>query len=104
MFSYGSNPTLALIGHLASALLVTSVVFWVGNPGAPVVLLGGSTLILIYAFFLHRAQFAADYKYSTWQEGFRPYAPITMFGLVLLLIVGGVSMTSENLVGGRRRR
>jgi hypothetical protein len=104
MFNYGSNPTILLISQLASALLITAIVFWLGNPGAPIILLGCSVLILIYAFFLHRAQFAADYKYSTWQEGFKPYAHLAMTGLVLLLIYGGYAMTTDKFIGGRRRR
>ena len=103
MFNVGSGAGPILIPSLAATLFVTSITFGFGSTLAPMILLVTSTVLLIYTYSLHRTQFVADYKYSTWQDSLRPMAPFVLVGLVLVLAYGMFAMSSENFVGGARR-
>jgi len=88
---------------LGVSLFFTAIAFSVAATLAPMILLVSSTVILFYAYTLHRAQFANDYANSTWQNGLRSMAPLVMVATVLALGYGYFAMTSESfLVGGRR--
>jgi hypothetical protein len=70
------------------------------------ILLICSVLLLLYAIHLNRAQFAADYKYSTWQRGLRGFAPVIMVLVAGALIYGGFALNSKStsvMLGGRKR-
>jgi len=103
MFNVGSSAGPILIPSLAATLLVTSITFGIGSKLAPMVLLVTATVLLLYTYSLHRTQFVADYKYSTWQDGLRPMAPFVLVGLVLTLAYGMFALQSETFVGGARR-
>lgn len=105
MLEYGSGPGPILVPALAVTLFLTAAAFGLGSQAAPIVLLVGATLMMFYAYHLHKKQFAADYKYSTWENDMRPMAPFAMVGVVLVLLYGAFALTSETgLVGGRRGR
>lgn len=105
MLEYGSGPGPVLVPALAVTLFLTSTAFGLGSQMAPVVLLVGATIMLLFAYRLHVAQFAADYKYSTWENDMRPFAPFAMVGVVIALLYGAFALTSQDfMVGGRRRR
>ena len=105
MLEYGSGPGPVLVPALAVTLFLTTAAFGLGSQLAPGILLVGATLMLLYSYKLHMAQFAADYKYSTWENDMRPVAPLAMAGVVLVLLYGAFAVTSENfMVGGRRGR
>jgi hypothetical protein len=89
---------------LGVALVLSAISFLVASKTAPLVLLGTSTVLLIYAHAIHSKQYQADYKYSTWQAGLRPLAPLVLVGVVIMLAYGYFAMTSESFtVGGSRR-
>jgi len=104
MFNVGSGAGPILIPSLAATLLVTSITFGVGSKLAPMILLVAATVLLVYSYSLHRTQFVADYKYSTWQDSLRPMAPFVIVGIVLALAYGAFALQSENFIGGARRR
>ena len=103
MFNVGSGAGPILIPSLAATLLVTSITFGIGSRLAPMILLVTATALLIYTYSLHRTQFVADYKYSTWQDALRPMAPFVLFALVLSLAYGAFALRSETFIGGARR-
>ena len=95
-----------LIPNLVILLGLTAASFQFASTMAPLILLVCSVLLLIYAIFLNRAQFAADYKYSTWQRGTVAFGPVIMVALVLTAIYGGFALNSKSTgptLGGRRR-
>jgi hypothetical protein len=71
----------------------------------PVILVGLSLLLLLYFYGLNRSQFAADYKYSTWQIEFRPLRYVVILVIICILSYGAFAMQSEVFMhgGGRRR-
>jgi NADH:ubiquinone oxidoreductase subunit H len=94
-----------LIPILCGVLFLTGAAFAVGSTTAPLILLVTSTILLIYAYVLHRSQFENDYKNSTWQNGLRTFAPLVLVTVVLALGYGYFALTSESfMIGGRRRR
>ena len=71
----------------------------------PVILVGLSLLLLLYFYGLNRSQFAADYKYSTWQIEFRPLRYVVILVIICILSYGAFAMQSEVFMhGGARRR
>ena len=94
-----------LIPILCGVLFLTGAAFAISATLAPMILLVTSTILLIYAYVLHRSQFENDYKNSTWQNGLRTFAPLVMVTVVLALAYGYFAMTNESfMVGGRPRR
>jgi len=71
----------------------------------PTLLVGLSLVLLFYFYSLNRSQFAADYKYSTWQIEFRPLRYLVMIIIFAILGYGAYAMQSEVFIhaGGRRR-
>ncbi len=95
-----------LFPSLAVVLVTTGLAFYVASALAPLILLVTSTVVLIYAYMLHRSQFENEYKNSTWQNNLRPMAPLVLIGLVILLGAGYHFYTaspSGATMGGRRR-
>jgi hypothetical protein len=96
---------------LAVVLVATAISFFVATTVAPLILLTTSSLVLIYAYFMHRSQFNDEYKNSTWENSLRPMAPFALVGTVLFLGMGyyyfqmqpAAAATVAAVVGGRRR-
>jgi len=96
-----------LIPNLVILLALTAVSFMFASSMAPLILLGSSVVLLAYAIHLNRAQFASDYKNSTWQRGLRGFAPIIMVLVTLLAVYGGfayVSKSNSVMLGGRKTK
>lgn len=71
----------------------------------PIILILLCVACLYFFYDLNRSQYFADYKYSTWQSSLRPIGIFVMVGVLVLLIYGGIALTSQNqgiFVGGRR--
>lgn len=94
-----------LFPSLAVILVTTGLAFFVASRLAPLILLISSSVVLVYAYMLHRAQFENEYRNSTWQNNLRPMAPIVLVGLVILLGAGYMFYTAQPsaTMGGRRR-
>jgi hypothetical protein len=71
----------------------------------PALLVGISIVLMLYFYNLNRTQFAADYKYSTWQNDLRPMRYLIMIGVFAVLCYGAYALQTETFVqaGGRRR-
>uniref|UniRef100_A0A6C0KXX0 Uncharacterized protein n=1 Tax=viral metagenome TaxID=1070528 RepID=A0A6C0KXX0_9ZZZZ len=93
-----------LFPSLVVVLVTTALAFFVASAIAPLILLITSSLVLIYAYTLHRSQFDNEYKSSTWQNNLRPVAPLVLVGVVIALAAGYHFMTSTGPVAGGRRR
>jgi hypothetical protein len=92
-----------LIPGLGLTLLLVAMSFSFAAKLAPILLLAGSTVLLFYAYNLHRTQFENDYKNSTWQKGLKSFGPLIMVGIVIVLAYGYFAMTSPSYtVGGGR--
>jgi len=72
-------PSLAAL--LIAALLVFLVLPRLGAP----VLAGLSIVLLIYGVMSHMSLFYSEYRYSTWQEQLKFYAPFLMIGAVIFV-------------------
>jgi hypothetical protein len=106
MFELTQALTLAFITNLvAQNFLLFINTFQYTIQFQPVILIVLSVILLYFIYSLNRSQFAADYKYSTWQSGFRNFAFATMFFVIIVLGFGGFALVNESImVGGRRRR
>ena len=93
-----------LIPGLGLVLVLTAASFFIASSIAPMFLLISSTVLLIYAYQLHRSQFNNDYKTSTWQSGLKPLAPLVLVAVVLVLGYGAIAMTTTSFVGGGKGR
>jgi len=94
-----------LIPGLGLTLLLVAMSFSFAAKLAPILLLLASSILLFYAYNLHRTQFANDYKNSTWQKGLKSFGPLIMIGVVIMLAYGYFAMTSPTfMVGGRSNR
>jgi uncharacterized membrane protein len=94
-----------LFPSLAVVLVTTALAFFVASSLAPLILLITSSVVLLYAYSLHKAQFDGEYKNSTWQNSLRPMAPLVLVGVVIALAAGYYFMTASSgaTMGGRRR-
>ena len=98
MFGQLLLPSLTLI------LIITGASFYFASNATPLVLLISSTILLMYAFMLHRSQFETDYKTASWMNGLKELGPLVMVGVVLLLAYGAFALNSTTfMVGGSRR-
>jgi len=95
-----------LIPGLGLTLLLVAMSFSFAAKLAPALLLVASTILLFYAYNLHRSQFANDYKNSTWQNGLKSFGPLILVGVVVVLAYGYFAMTSPSFTvgGGRSNR
>ena len=64
-----------------AALLIAALIVFLVLPrlGAPI-LVGLSVALLVFCLYNHYSLFAAEYRYSTWQEQLKWYAPVLMYG------------------------
>lgn len=60
--------------------------------------------LLYYFYYENRRQFAADYKYMTWQNEFRPMAPFVMLIIIITLFYGGYALQADVVMQGGKRR
>lgn len=76
------------IPGLTALLFIALIVFLVlPRFGAPV-LAALSLILLVYAVNNHMELFNSEYRYSTWQEALKPYAPFVIVFVIFLLILG----------------
>lgn len=85
------------IPGLATLLIAALVVFLVlPRLGAPV-LVALSIVLLVYGVYNHASIFAPEYRYSTWQEQLKLYAPFVIIAVALvgILLYLGLLFTSK---------
>lgn len=76
------------IPGLTALLFIALIVFLIlPRFGAPV-LAALSLVLLVYAVNNHMELFNSEYRYSTWQEALKPYAPFVIVFVIFLLILG----------------
>ena len=75
-----------------AALLIAALIVFLVLPrlGAPI-LAGLSLVLLAYAINNHMQLFSSEYRYSTWQEQLKNYAPFVMIGVLILFSLGFMS-------------
>jgi len=72
---------------LAALLLAALIVFLVlPRLGAPVLAVL-SIVLLVYGVWSHMSLFSSEYRYSTWQEQLKFYAPFVMIGGLILAVL-----------------
>lgn len=72
-----------------AALLIAALIVFLVLPrlGAPILaVLSG--LLLIYGVYNHYTLFFSEYRYSTWQDRLKFYAPFLMIGALILAVLG----------------
>jgi hypothetical protein len=72
---------------LAALLIAALIVFLVLPRLGAQVLVGLSLILLVYCIYNHYKLFSSEYRYSTWQEQLKWYAPVVMYGAVTLGII-----------------
>jgi hypothetical protein len=70
----------------------------------PIMLVFLCAVLLYYIYYENRRQFAADYKYMTWQNEFRPMAPFVMLIIITTLFYGAYALQSDVIMHGGKRR
>ncbi len=75
------------IPGIATLLIVALIVFLVlPRLGAPV-LAALSIVLLVYGVYNHIQLFSSEYRYSTWQDQFKFYAPFVLVGGLILAVL-----------------
>jgi hypothetical protein len=75
------------IPGIATLLIVALIVFLVlPRLGAPV-LAALSIILLAYGVYNHIQLFSSEYRYSTWQDQFKFYAPFVLIGGLILAVL-----------------
>lgn len=75
------------IPGIATLLIVALIVFLVlPRLGAPV-LAALSIMLLAYGVYNHIQLFSSEYRYSTWQDQFKFYAPFVLIGGLILAVL-----------------
>jgi len=71
-----------------AALLIAGLIVFLVLPrlGAPVLAVL-SLVLLVYGVYNHYYMFSSEYRYSTWQERLKFYAPFAIIGVLILLII-----------------
>ncbi len=72
-----------------AALLIAALIVFLVLPrlGAPV-LAALSLALLIYGVYNHYYLFSSEWRYSTWQERLKFYAPFLIIGALVLAVLG----------------
>jgi len=72
-----------------AALLIAALLVFLVLPrlGAPI-LASLSLVLLAYGVWSHMTLFYSEYRYSTWQERFKGYAPFVVLGLLIMGVLG----------------
>lgn len=82
-----------MIPSLVLILLAVAVSFFVLPNFAPTVLVSGSVVVLMIAFYIHWSQFGVmEYERSTWQYNLRKYSSYVVIGAILLGAYGFYAM------------
>jgi hypothetical protein len=75
------------IPSLATLLILALIVFLIlPRLGAPI-LAALSIVLLVYGIYNHIQLFSAEYRYSTWQEQLKTYAPFVIIGGLILSVL-----------------
>jgi hypothetical protein len=71
-----------------AALLIAALIVFIVLPrlGAPILAVL-SIVLLVYGVYNHVQLFSSEYKYSTWQDRLKFYAPFVMIGGLILAII-----------------
>lgn len=69
------------------SLVITA---WIAPKATPAMAAILSTIFLSYGVYHHYTLFSAEYRFSTWQEGLKIYAPATMLFAVFLVAFYGI--------------
>ncbi len=71
-----------------AALLIAALIVFIVLPrlGAPILAVL-SIVLLVYGVYNHIQLFSSEYKYSTWQDRLKFYAPFVMIGGLILAII-----------------
>ena len=72
---------------ITALLLAALLVFFVAPRLATPVLVFLSLLLLMYGVNSHMSTFASEYRFSTWQEQLKLYAPFVIIGALLISIL-----------------
>lgn len=72
-----------------AALLIAGLIVFLVLPrlGAPILAVL-SIVLLVYGVYSHYTLFSSEYRYSTWQEQLKFYAPFIIIGALILSILG----------------
>ena len=72
-----------------AALLIAALIVFLVLPrlGAPILAVL-ALLLLAYGIYSHYTLFASEYRYSTWQDRLKFYAPFLMIGALVLAVLG----------------
>ena len=72
-----------------AALLIAALIVFLVLPrlGAPILAVL-ALLLLAYGVYSHYTLFASEYRYSTWQDRLKFYAPFLMIGALVLAVLG----------------
>jgi hypothetical protein len=76
---------------IAALLIAALIVFLILPRLGASALVGLSVVLLIFCLYNHYKLFGSEYRYSTWQEQLKSYAPFFMYGsltVVILLYLG----------------
>jgi hypothetical protein len=76
---------------IAALLIAALIVFLILPRLGASALVGLSVVLLIFCLYNHYKLFGSEYRYSTWQEQLKFYAPFLMYGsltVVILLYLG----------------
>jgi hypothetical protein len=71
-----------------AALLIAGLIVFLVLPrlGAPVLAIL-SLVLLVYGVYNHYYMFSSEYRYSTWQERLKFYAPFFIIGALIILVI-----------------
>jgi hypothetical protein len=72
-----------------AALLIAALIVFLVLPrlGAPILAVL-SLVLLCYGIYSHYTLFYSEYRYSTWQDRLKFYAPFLMIGALILAVLG----------------
>jgi hypothetical protein len=78
-----------LIPSFAVILIAVAIAFYLMPHLAPVVLTGGSAVLLLGAVYVHYSKFGVmEYERATWQYNLRRYSTWVIMGMIFLGAVG----------------
>jgi hypothetical protein len=72
-----------------AALLIAGLIVFLVLPrlGAPILAVL-SIVLLVYGVYNHYSLFSSEWRYSTWQERLKEYAPFLIVGALVLAVLG----------------
>ena len=72
-------------------MLSIAISYYLSPHATPLVASILSLVFLSYGVYDHYRLFASEYRLSTWQDGWKAYAPFIMVGAILLYVLYGIS-------------